>query len=159
MKKTIGCISGLVRVDMVETLQDFIIVPDYTLKYSTVIGYDFINKFKFSSDHNGYKFEDINEQLFVYNVSSSELDVAHKYQNVVTEMVSNYEAAEILEVCPVEMQIIPDVNFKPFHHSPSRLPINEQTEVKNQVQQWLAEGIVRTSKSSVKENGRLQSLY
>ena len=74
-------------------------------------------------------------------------------------MVSNYKPAEMLEVCLVEMQIIPDVSFKPFHHSPSRLPINEQTEVKNQVQQWLAEGIVRTSKSSVKENGRLQSLY
>ena len=50
----IGSISGLVRVDLVETLQDFINVPDYTLKYCAMIGYDFINKFKFSSDHNGY---------------------------------------------------------------------------------------------------------
>ena len=72
----IGCISGSVRVDMVETLQDCIIVPDYTLKYSAVIGYHFMNKFKFSCDHNGYKYEDINEQLFQYNVSSSDYKAA-----------------------------------------------------------------------------------
>ena len=145
----IGYINGTVRVDTVETLQNFVIVPDYTIKYNAVLGYDFINKFKFSSDANGYKFEDICEQIFVYNVSSTELDVPHKYQNIVDEIVSNYKAAESLERCPVEMQIIPDVNFKPFHHSPSRLPTNEQEEVKKQVQQWLVDGIVRTSKSSV----------
>lgn len=150
----LGYINGTVYVDSVTTNHNFLIVPDDSVKYNALVGYDFVEKFKCISDGNGYKFEyknePHNENFFsVYNITSAELNVPPKYKQKVEEMVSSYKPSSVPEESPVVMKIVADGELKPFRHSPSRLPINEQEAVRKQVDEWLSNGVVRKSTSSV----------
>lgn len=150
----LGYVNGTVCVDSVKTIHNFLVVPDKTLKYNALLGYDFISKFKFSSNGNGYEFQNQidlqnGNDFSVYNITTAELDVPLKYKDEVVELVSRFKPSSVPEKVPIIMKIVPDGKLKPFRHSPSRFPINEQEAVRKQVADWLADGTVRTSSSSV----------
>ncbi|XP_068149717.1 uncharacterized protein [Drosophila tropicalis] len=74
------------------------------------------------------------------------------YQKAVRELIESIEEQpkQTQMECPVKLQIIPDATtMKSFHQSPSRLSACEAEAVKNQVDEWLTQGIVRKSTSSV----------
>lgn len=152
--KPYGCIKLRCKIDNFVTNHDFLIVSNNTLKHDVLIGYDFISKCKMLVDSNGYKFEDGDVEkedtvLNVFSINAFEIDSSGKYKNQIQDLIAKYKPTPVVEECPVVMKVVPNGEIKPFRHSPSRLPIQEETEVKRQVENWLEKGIVRKSCSDI----------
>ncbi|XP_036342270.1 meiosis-specific nuclear structural protein 1-like [Rhagoletis pomonella] len=150
--KTKGYFSAWVKADGLEVEQKFVIVSNGVIKHSVSIGNDFMDKFEYNCDGNGYTFlRVLNEEQSgnVYQIIENEIDcgkITEQNKKQINEMLASYTVKPKESECPIQLKIIPD-NAIPFHQSPSRLPHSHQVEVETQVQEWLKVGIVRNSTS------------
>lgn len=151
--KPYGSIECNVKVDEVETKQNFLILPNDVIKCDILIGHDFISKFKMIVDSDGYEFKyknsDENNIFNVFNINAIEIDADGHYKEEIENLIQQYNPSSSSQQCTVEMKIVPNGEIKPFRHSPTRLPFPEEQEVNRQVQEWLQKGIVRKSCSDV----------
>ncbi|XP_068140359.1 uncharacterized protein [Drosophila tropicalis] len=144
------------------TTDKFIIVPDEAVECNALIGFDFVEKFTVTYADGEYTFSkgdavgDSDKECIAgsYNVFevASVYEAPTIYQKAVRELIESIEEQpkQTQMECPVKLQIIPDATtMKSFHQSPSRLSACEAEAVKNQVDEWLTQGIVRKSTSSV----------
>ncbi|XP_068149448.1 uncharacterized protein [Drosophila tropicalis] len=139
----------------------FIIVPDEAVECNALIGFDFVEKFTVTYVYGEYTFSkgdavgDSDKECIAgsYNVFevASVYEAPTIYQKAVRELIESIEEhpKQTQMECPVKLQIIPDATTMKFYQSPSRLSACEAEAVKNQVDEWLTQGIVRKSTSSV----------
>ncbi|XP_034118176.1 uncharacterized protein LOC117577322 [Drosophila albomicans] len=78
----LGEFEGVVTVDDVQSLQKFIVVPDNKIEFDALVGYDFVSKFHFALNENGFNFSsssaqedhaDLN-QMSIYNIVETKVD-------------------------------------------------------------------------------------
>lgn len=82
-----------------------------------------------------------------------EITVHPTYKGEIEELIGNFHKKKKdnlinEEICPVELEIVPDGPIIPFRQTPSRLAFPEQQAVNEQVDEWIRSGIVRVSTSN-----------
>lgn len=154
----LGVFTGAVQIDDMETMQNFIVVADEKIENDALLGYDFLTKFKFTLDANGFKFAllsacpeiaDINQiSIQNYGCAESNVNAPPQYAPMIRNLIEEYQPTLPLAESPVQLRVVPDEKIKPFRHQPSRHPPVEAEAIKKQVDEWLKGEIVRPSTSS-----------
>ncbi|XP_053968663.1 uncharacterized protein LOC128870091 [Anastrepha ludens] len=148
-----GMFSSTIEVDGLKTGHTILVVDDNNIMFDALIGFDLIEKFTLTVNATGYTFTEkgVDTSIAsVFNVQGvDEIDVPHKYKNIVNQMVMNYSPNNATEKCPVHLKIIPSNDKICFKENPSRLSAMENAVVKQQIEDWLQEGVIRESVSDV----------
>ncbi|XP_033161544.1 uncharacterized protein LOC117141922 [Drosophila mauritiana] len=98
----------------------------------SLLRYDFLSRFQFKLDANGFTF--------------SSFSACPEFAPMIRKLIDEYPTSMLAE-SPVQLRVVPDEKVKPFCHQPSRHPPFEAEAVKKQVDDWLKEGIVLPSTS------------
>lgn len=159
--KPIGYFNAEVEIDTLRTKQKFLVVSNCKMDCNAILGYDFIRKFEFIADSNGFLFQRVlNDHSSTDEYAMEVYSVFEEYNNITAPKNYQKEVEDMIEdafqlqeadhaQCPIILNIVPDGNIVPFRQAPSRLSPNEAEAVKNQVNEWLQMGIVRESFSNV----------
>lgn len=119
-------------------MHDVVIVPDETIKYTIIIGFDFIRNSKLTWNGSSYYFENLRETETnnIFNIKiCNNIELPPLYDDAVKKMKDSYFPAENCDV-PVMLKIVP-TDDKPISCSPSKLPLVQQKIVNTQVKEWL----------------------
>ncbi|EDX15297.1 GD17727 [Drosophila simulans] len=152
----LGVFAGAVQIDDMETVQNFIVVADEKMEDDALLRYDFLSRFQFKLDANGFTFSsfsacpevaDINQiSIHDYACPESNVNAPPQFAPMIRKLIDEYPTSMLAE-SPVQLRVVPDEKIKPFCHQPSRHPPFEAEAVKKQVDDWLKEGIVLPSTS------------
>lgn len=151
-----GQFSGEIKIDELFCSNDVIVVPDSCISQEVILGFDFISKFRYTSDENGYTFhslvprveegQEIQKVMNIHvGVSVVEIVCPPQYQRDIEKMKNSYVPNE-RATSPIEMKIVLEKE-EPVYSSPSRLPPPHQDIVREQVLDWMKCGIIRPSSS------------
>ncbi|XP_017467481.1 PREDICTED: uncharacterized protein LOC108359916 [Rhagoletis zephyria] len=86
----------------------------------------------------------------VYNVSENKVEInsPQQFQSLIRSIIKDYKPTESNVECPVFLKILPDGQITPFRQQTSRHPPVECDAIKEQVDEWLENGVVRKSTSN-----------
>lgn len=157
--RAIGTFTAEIDVDNLKSTHKFLIVPDSTINYGVIIGYDFIEKFTLVLKGSTYSFlghtaDKVEIEAAgnnVYNVVSAtnDIDVPMRFKATIEKIISEYKPVNASQECPIKLKIIPSTESIAFRQSAARLSLMEHTIVENQVREWLSQGVIRESSSEV----------
>lgn len=148
---SIGSFIGKFVVDGVELRGCCHVVPVNAIQFNCILGGNLLAQAKIVLDKNGIRFYDQNirdkEELSIMQIAvdDREVNVDHRYADVVEEMIKSYEPEQPKESI-IELKIMLE-DENPIYFQPSRIPIAHQVEVKKQLSEWIKNGIVTPSNS------------
>ncbi|KAL7724947.1 hypothetical protein ACLKA6_002311 [Drosophila palustris] len=154
----LGMFVGVVRVDGIITDQKIVVVPDHNIANDGLLGFDFASKFCLTLHEGEFSFSEASarpntaeqNELSIYNIfeDGNNINAPPQFVPLIESIISGYKTVASPVECPVQMKILPDSQMKPFGHQPSRCSPGQSDVVKQQVDEWLQEGIVRKSTSN-----------
>lgn len=146
--QSIGSFDADVVVDHISFKSPLLVVNNSAISFEAIIGNDIISQAKVVFDKNGPTFHEIEPENLMMQVAideNSEIEVPLKYAEDIHRRIQNYVPIKTKR-CPIEMNILLNDEV-PVYTAPRRLPMTEKQVVKQQVETWLNEGVIRYSNS------------